>query len=94
MKTKKVLGIAGGILAVAILGGCIYLNTLMPIITGYAAKNLASAVFVSGRNQADVEPLDLHFSFIKFNRNKVDMEKKTITSRFLWYKSTAAYREG
>ncbi len=94
MKTKKVLGIAGGILAVAILGGCIYLNTLMPIITGYAAKNLASAVFVSGRNQADVEPLDLHFSFIKFNRNKVDMEKKTVTSRFLWYKSTAAYREG
>ena len=94
MKTKKVLGIACGILAVAILGGCIYLNTLMPIITGYAAKNLASAVFVSGRNQADVEPLDLHFSFIKFNRNKVDMEKKTVTSRFLWYKSTAAYREG
>ena len=88
------MGIAGCILAVAVLGGCIYLNTLMPIITGYAAKNLASAVFVSGRNQADVEPLDLHFSFIKFNRNKVDMEKKTVTSRFLWYKSTAAYREG
>ena len=94
MKTKKVLGIACGILAVAILGGCIYLNTLMPIITGYAAKNLASAVFVSGRAQEDVEPLDLHFSFIKFNRNKVNLEKKTVTSRFLWYKSTAAYREG
>lgn len=94
MKTRKVLGIAGCILAVAVLGGCIYLNTLMPIITGYAAKNLASAVFVSGRAQEDVEPLDLHFSFIKFNRNKVNLEKKTVTSRFLWYKSTAAYREG
>ena len=34
----------------ALLGGCIYLNGLMPIITGYAAKNLASAVFVSGRS--------------------------------------------
>ncbi len=88
------MGIAGCILAVAVLGGCIYLNTLMPIITGYAAKNLASAVFVSGRAQEDVEPLDLHFSFIKFNRNKVNLEKKTVTSRFLWYKSTAAYREG
>lgn len=82
------------ILAAALLGGCIYLNTLMPIITGYAAKNLASAVFVSGRNPADVEALDLHFSFIKFNKNKVDFENKTVTSRFLWAKSTAVYREG
>ena len=94
MKTKKILGIAGAVLGAAILGGSIYLNTLMPIITGYAAKNLASAVFVSGRNQADVEALDLNFSFIKFNKNKVDFESKTVTSRFLWYRSTAAYREG
>ena len=94
MKLKKVLGVAGVILAIAILGGCIYLNTLMPIITGYAAKNLASAVFVSGRDAADVEALDLHFSFIKFNKNKVDYENKTVTSRFLWAKATAAYRDG
>ena len=94
MKTKKVLGIAGAVLCAAILGGCLYLNSLMPIITGYAAKNLASAVFVSGRNQTDVEALDLHFSFIQYNRNKVDYENKTVTSRFLWYSSTAAYREG
>lgn len=94
MRTRKILGIAGAVLVAAIIGGCIYLNTLMPIITGYAAKNLASAVFVSGRNQADVEALDLHFSFIKFDRNKVDYENKTVTSRFLWAKSTAAYREG
>lgn len=94
MKAKRILGISGTVLAVAVLGGCLYLNTLMPIITGYAAKNLASAVFVSGRNQADVEALDLNFSFIKFNHNKVDLEKKTVTSRFLWARSTAAYREG
>lgn len=94
MKTKRVLGIAAAVLSAALIGGCIYLNTLMPIITGYAAKNLASAVFVSGRKQADVEALDLHFSFIKLNKNKVDFENKTVTSRFLWAKSTAAYREG
>ena len=91
---KRILGIVCAVFAAAILGGCLYLNTLMPIITGYAAKNLASAVFVSGRNPADVEPLDLNFSFIKFNRNKVNYENKTVTSRFLWAKSTAAYREG
>ena len=94
MKTKRILGIGGAVLAAAVLGGCFYLNTLMPIITGYAAKNLASAVFVSGRDQADVEALDLHFSFIKFDRNKVDFENKTVTSRFLWAKATAVYRDG
>ena len=82
------------VLAAALLGGCLYLNSLMPIITGYAAKNLASAVFISGREPADVEALDLHFSFIKFTRNRVDFEKQTVTSRFLWSKSIAAFREG
>ena len=91
---KKIIGIVCAALAAVLLGGCIYLNTLMPIITGYAAKNLASAVFVSGRSQADVEALDLNFSFIKFNKNKVDFENKTVTSRFLWAKATAVYREG
>ena len=94
MSVKRIFGIAGAVAAVAIVGGCIYLNTLMPIITGYAAKNLASAVFVSGRDQAEVEALDLHFSFIKYNKNKVDLENKTVTSRFLWAKSTAVYRDG
>ena len=91
---KKVLRIVGALLVVGIIGGCIYLNSLMPIITGYAAKNLASAVFVSGRDAKEVEALDLKFSFIRFNRNKVDYENKTVTSRFLWGKSTAVYRDG
>ena len=91
---KRVLRYVGIALLLAILGGCIYLNSLMPIITGYAAKNLASAVFVSGREAKDVEALDLNFSFIRFTSNKVDFENKTVTSRFLWGKSTAAYREG
>ncbi len=91
---KRIIGICAAVFAAAVIGGCLYLNTLMPIITGYAAKNLASAVFVSGRDASDVEALDLHFSFIKFNRNKVDYEHKTVMSRFLWAESTAAYREG
>jgi len=96
MKTsvKTILRILLAALLACILGACLYVNSLTPIITGYAAKNLASAVFVSGRDQADVEALDLNFSFIKFNRNKVDYGNKTVTSRFLWAKSTAAYRDG
>ena len=91
---KKILRWSLAILLLILLGGCLYLNTLMPIITGYAAKNLASAVFVSGREPADVENLDLHFSFIQYNHNKVDDENKMVTSRFLWAKSTAVFREG
>lgn len=94
MKKRTLLWTLLAVLVAAIIGVCIYLNSLMCIITGYAAKNLASAVFVSGRNQADVEAMDLNFSFIKFTRNKVDFENKTVTSRFLWGKSTAAYRDG
>ena len=94
MKKKTFFRIALALLLAALLGGCLYLNSLMPIITGYAAKNLASDVFVSGREPADVEALDLHFSFIKFTRNRVDYENRTVTSRFLWSKSTALYRDG
>ncbi len=91
---KKTLSIAGAVLLVALIAGGIYLNRLMPIITGYAAKNLASAVFVSGRDAKEVEALDLNFSVIRFTNNTVDYDRKTVTSRFLWGKSTAVYREG
>ena len=91
---KKFRRIIGAVLLVAVLGGGIYLDSLLPVITGYAAKNLASAVFVSGRNAEEVEALDLNFSLIRFASNTVDYENKTVTSRFLWCTSTAVYREG
>jgi CubicO group peptidase (beta-lactamase class C family) len=91
---KKALRIVGALLLLAVIGGCIYLDTLMPIITGYGAKNMASAVFVSGRDAATVKDLDLNFSFIKFDKFKIDYENRTVTSRFLWRKATAVYREG
>jgi len=91
---KKLLYSILIILLAGITGGAIYINTLLPIITGYAAKNLASAVFISHRNQADVEALDLNFSIIKYTSNKVDTINKRVISRFLWGKSTAIYRDG
>jgi CubicO group peptidase (beta-lactamase class C family) len=93
-KKKRIFYSILAVIIVILLAAAIYLNTLMPIITGYAAKNLCSAVFVSERNQENVEDLDLNFSFISFVKNRVDNENKTVTSRFLWGKSTAVYREG
>lgn len=91
---KKSIRIAGVGLVMALVCGGVYLNGLMPIITGYAAKNLASAVFVSGREAKDVEELDLDFSLIRLVSNTVNYEDRTVTSRLLWGKSTAVYREG
>lgn len=91
---KKYRLVIGVVLLLTLLGGAIYLNSLMPIITGYAAKHLASSVFISGREAKEVEALDLNFSLIRFANNTVDYKGKTVTSRFLWGKSTAVFREG
>jgi len=91
---KRILyGALTFIFAVLLCGG-IYLNTLLPIITGYAAKNLCSDVFVSGRKPENVEAVDLNFSFIKFTRNIVNFKDNSVTSHFLWGKSKAVYRPG
>jgi CubicO group peptidase (beta-lactamase class C family) len=81
-------------LIVILSGAAIYLNSLLPIITGYAAKNLCSDVFVSARTPQDVESTDLNFSFIKMTKNNVDFNEKSVKSRFLWRKSKAIYRDG
>jgi len=82
------------LLTAIILTAAIYINSLLPIITGYAAKNLCSAIFISGRTQEDVEKNDLNFSFIKFTRNYIDYRNKCVYSHFLWGKSKALYRDG
>ncbi len=90
---KVFLGILIFLLLI-LTGGAIYLSTLLPIITGYSAKNMGSAVFVQGRMPEEVDSTDLNFSFIKFTRDKVDYTDSTVTSRFLWGRSKAIDRKG
>ena len=95
MKTfKKILYGILIVIGIAIIGFAVYLNSLLPIITGYAAKNLCSAVFVSLRDPENVKAVDLNFSFIKFVKSNVNYDEKSVTSRFLWGKSKAIYRDG
>ena len=97
MKRTSGKRILWSVLAILIIGigyGVYYINSLLPIITGYPAKYLCSAVFVSGREQAEVEAMDLHFSFIKYTKSKVDFQDSSVTTSFLWGKSKAIYRKG
>ncbi len=83
MKNKIKLLVPGFILlAVVVLGGYLYMNPLLPIITGYSAKNLASGIFVAGRTQEALEQEDLNFSFIKFNQNKIYSDRTFYLSYF------------
>ncbi len=90
---KKIGRIILFVILLALVGGVYYLNLLMPIITGYAAKNLSSAVFISGRTQESMENENLNFSYIKYTDNTIDYDNKRVTSRFLWSKSTAVFTE-
>ncbi len=91
---KRILRIITVFLLIVLAGGLYYIHLLTPIITGYAAKNLASDVFVGHRTQKSVDAIDLNFSFIKFTHNTIDYDKKEVTSRFLWATSKAIYIEG
>ncbi len=82
------------LLTVILLAGFVYLNPLMPIITGYAAKNLASGIFVANRTQESMEATDLNFSFIRLVQNSVDSTRKSVRSRFLWHTSQTTFVNG
>ncbi len=92
--TKKLFRSAIIIFIVVLAYAGYYIHSLLPIITGYPAKYLCSAVFVSNRAQAEVEAMDLHFSFIKYTKNVVNFQDSSVTSSFLWGRSKAIYRKG
>jgi CubicO group peptidase (beta-lactamase class C family) len=72
-----------------------YLIDRAPIFTGYAAKEVASTLFVNGRNLEDVKANDINFSLIPLSSIEVDYEKKEVNTNFLGFaKQKAVYREG
>lgn len=91
---SRIVRVVAIILIAGLAFGVYYINSLLPIITGYPAKYLCSAVFVSNRVQDEVEAMDLHFSFIKYTKNTIDFKDSSVTSSFLWGKSKAIYRKG
>ncbi|HAH23679.1 MAG TPA: hypothetical protein DCL77_07970 [Prolixibacteraceae bacterium] len=93
-KNKRIVWWTTAVLLMTMTFGAFYINSLLPIVTGYPAKYICSAVFISNRTQADVEALDLHFSLIKYTKNKINFQDSSVTSSFLWGSSKAIYRKG
>ena len=65
------------------------------IATGYGAKTMATAVFVSGREPRIVQMIDLNYSIVKYTKSSIDFKNKSVTTSF-WgiAKQTAVYRNG
>ena len=82
------------IVILVLAGALFYLSLLLPIATGYSAKNLASGIFLAERSQESMEREDLNFSIVKYVKNTVDKQNRSVTSRLLWSKSTAIYMDG
>ncbi len=91
---KRIIRFVGFAIIACFTCGVIYINSLLPIITGYSSKYLCSAVFISNRIPGDVEAADLRFSFVQYVKNTVDYKNKSVTSRFLWGHSKSIYRDG
>ena len=83
------------LLGAIILGAAIYINSLLPIITGYAAKNLCSAVFISGREPSKMLKIwILIFHLSNIQGTMLIMRIRVSPAGFLWGRSKAIYRDG
>ncbi len=94
---KRLLLLVMVILIAMVTAAGWYLYKAIPIGTGYTAKYICSAVFLSGRDpqevfQTDVAPVNILTKIIEAS---VDREKKSVTAVALgMMRSTAVYRPG
>jgi len=90
-KLKRRLLFFSGALLLAL---SVYIWKFLPIITGYAAKGMCSAIFLSGRNPADVHKNDLYFPF-NLTSYRVDRADSSVSTSILGLaRRRAVYRKG
>jgi len=79
------------ILLALIVIGFSYLYVRLPIINGYAAKNMCSCVFIDGRKPDFVQKNDLNFSFLKYTQHHIDTAQHFVESSFWGLRPKRAY---
>ncbi|MCR9228574.1 MAG: beta-lactamase family protein [Flavobacteriaceae bacterium] len=84
------------LLLVVIIGVVVYLNyPKLNIISGYAAKNVASGVFLAHRSAASMNQYDNSAPLIKIASTEVDQSEQSASSTvYGMMERTAVYREG
>ena len=92
MKVFKRIVIALIILLVIVVA---FNYSKLKIISGYAAKNMASSVFIADRTPASIDKYDHNVPLIKLAETEVDQKTKSATSSvFGLMERKAIYREG
>lgn len=93
---KRKIWIIVIVIFVGILGfGFKYLIDRAPIFTGYAAKEVASSIFVNGRDLKSVKENDINFSLIPLSSIRIDTVEKAVYTSFLGFaKQKAVFRDG
>jgi len=92
---KKIVYVFLGVFLLVLVYAGKYLIDRSPIFTGFAAKDMASCVFVAGRSPESVKAVDLNFSLVKMASLEIDEKAKTVTANFLGFgKQIAVYRQG
>ncbi len=83
------------IISVVISIAVYYAWVSLPIMTGFSAKQMCTCMFVSGRDQKDIESNELGFFPLSIVKNKVNLEDSSVTSEVLGFaKKKAIFRVG
>lgn len=92
---KKILSIIGLFVLILLLYGVWYAWRAFPIISGYGAKNMASAIYLQHRKPADILKEDLGSFPLSVGTFKVNEEDSSVTGS-VWglAKRKAIYRKG
>ncbi|RFM26531.1 serine hydrolase domain-containing protein [Deminuibacter soli] len=92
---KRILQVLLLLVLVGIGYGIYYCWTSFPIISGYGAKNLCSAIFVAGRDEQQVRDQELHFFPMTLGHFSIDYTDSSVTGTVWGFaKRKAIYRKG
>ena len=96
MKTKKIILRSVLIILMAVLSYAVYYCWItFPIISGYGAKNMCSAVFLAGRNEQQEREQELGFWPMTWGKFTVDYKDSSVTGTVFGFASRKAiYRTG